>query len=259
MGQKEVVSEKDAKIILGNEEYDDLKHRWDDVCKGDDSVDVNNFCLLIGKQLTPEDANILFSLYDVNKDKKVNWKEFVKAQAKLKEGRILTPPLESEACSRIDSKSLADIKLDWIKVTGTPVTVGSYISFDQFQQLMLQMPEPTLKTLWCMYDLNKDNRLTWVEYICVVVRLMNGTLTEKLSIIFNCMDNDANGFLSRDEFKFACKKFCTQHSDVDEFVTRSFTACDSDHNNKVSLIEFVKWAQSDRAMFTQLVGTFNPL
>jgi len=155
---------------------------------------------------------------------------------------------------KVDPKTLEEIKVDWARVAGS----SKSISYDQFKKLMTQMPENNLKILWSMYDLNKDNVLSWVEYICVVVRLMNGTTAEKISLIFNCMDTDNSGYLSKEEFLFAAQKFATHHTNVEEFVNIAFKACDADHNKKVSLVEFIKWAQSDPAMFSQIVGTFNP-
>jgi len=179
--------------------------------------------------------------------------------ARIQVGKLATPPLESFAISRLNPKTLDDIKADWLKVTGGTTTEGSKINFEQFKQLMSSMPNQALATLWSMYDLNKDNSLSWPEYICVVVRLMSGSTYEKLSLVFNCMDTDGSGYLSKSEFKEATQKFATTIVDVDAFVNKSFKACDTDHNKKVSLAEFREWALSDKDTFTKLVGTFNPL
>lgn len=41
-----------------------------------------------------------------------------------------------------------------------------------------------MKALFELYDINHNNLISWKEYVCTVVLVMNGTVEEKLACMY---------------------------------------------------------------------------
>lgn len=75
-------------------------------------------------------------------------------------------------------KTLDTLLDDWNNVAGNK---KSEISFDKFCDLMQHLPKEDLKTLFELYDIDHNNKISFEEYVLTVVVLMDGSLDEKLT------------------------------------------------------------------------------
>jgi len=264
MGNK-AVSEKDAKEYLRSEKiYDKIEQAWVGVTGSsgklhDSHVNMQQFTELLGKGLSQQDTETLFNLYDLNQDKTVSWKEYVLLQAGLRKGSVKMPPLASEAAAKLGDEHVKNLKRDWLKVTGGAKVEGTSINYDQFKQLMQSLPDTDLKAIFRMYDADHSGSITWAEYVSVVVRLMAGSTEEKVRVVFDSIDDNADGFLTKAELENSIKVFNTESAASAELVATIFKKYDTNNDKKIDFKEFVAFVKSDISLFAQIVGTFNPL
>eukprot|EP01125_Pyxidicula_operculata_P005141 TRINITY_DN1874_c0_g1_i1.p1 TRINITY_DN1874_c0_g1~~TRINITY_DN1874_c0_g1_i1.p1 ORF type:complete len:189 (-),score=26.66 TRINITY_DN1874_c0_g1_i1:278-844(-) len=184
MGSK-VGTEKMAKEILGEAEFEYEKSKWVAVtaCNREDlkkkSIDRSQFKVLF-PNLDSEDLKTLFDAFDKDKDNSISWLEYICTAAEIRDGRKRSPLLVCQAENKLGRKNLEQLKREWYMATGVKTIQNSFASFEQFRKLMHQLPDADLKCLFAMYDQNHDDRISWAEYITVVVRLMHGSTTDKL-------------------------------------------------------------------------------
>lgn len=77
----------------------------------------------------------------------------------------------------------------------------------------------------------QDGTITWAEYICVISLILDGTLEERIKLIFNCFDEDGDGELTRAEFVTAAKRFSSSNTSIDSLVDSVFAVCDLNGNS----------------------------
>jgi len=82
---------------------------------------------------------------------------------------------------------------------------------------------------------------------------MNGTLDEKLELLFNAFDEDRNGRISRKEFHSAVSKF-SQTVENDDFIEEIFKECDKNKDDSISKQEFWDFLQNDPEKFKHICG-----
>jgi Ca2+-binding EF-hand superfamily protein len=87
------------------------------------------------------------------------------------------------------------------------------------------------------YFLNvyQDGTITWAEYICVISLILDGTLEERIKLIFNCFDEDGDGELTKAEFTTAAKRFSNSNSSIENLVDSVFATCDLNGKRKFVL------------------------
>jgi len=249
-------------------EFDKVLQSWLKAVPGAQEADVGNssadlegfkklnFC----EKISAEDVQILFDLYDLNKDKSVSWKEFLVMSASIHQGATKMPLLESAHVIKLDHQELEEIKKDWLKVVKADDTKGTSVGFAQFKQLMQNLPDKDLKAIYTLYDQDHSGSISWTEYICVIVRLMTGSVQEKVRLVFDAIDEDGNSQLSKEEVKTAIKKFNQDGiADSTQFVDNLFKIYDVNKDKKISFLEFMEFVKKDPNAFALLVGTFNPL
>jgi len=248
-------------------EYDKVLHTWLKAT-GCTEADVGNsssdraafkklhFC----EKISDDDVQILFDLYDINKDATVSWKEYLIMSSSIIQGTIKMPLLESAHVVKLDRQELAEIKKDWLRVVKADDTKGTSVGFAQFKQLMQNLPDKDLKAIFTLYDQDHSGNISWTEYICVIVRLMSGSVQEKVRLVFDAIDEDGNSQLSKEEVTTAIQKFNQDGiADSTNFVDNLFKVYDVNKDKKISFLEFLEFVKKDPNAFALLVGTFNPL
>jgi len=159
-----------------------------------------------------------------------------------------------EARNRVGVKTIETLLDDWNRVAGDR---KSQIDFDKFAELMQHLPRQDLRALFEMYDLNHNNKVSFEEYVTTVVVLMDGTLDEKLSLIFNTFDTDGNLTITREEFETAAKRFASSNADApsrQRFIEKVFQECDENKDGTLSYEEFKKFLERDRESFEKVCG-----
>jgi len=223
------------------------------------TVDLPKFKKLVDSQLSTQDAATLFSVYDLNKDGTVSWNEFLVIAASLKRGSVKMPPLASVATARLGDSHVKGLKESWLKVVGKTNVEGTFVNLAQFKSLMRDLPDEDLLAIFRMYDCDHNGTITWAEYVSVIVRLTQGNIEDKVRVIFDCIDDNGDGFLNRKEFSESLKLFGTSKSSTNEIVQRIFQKFDTNNDGKIEFSEFMQFVKNDPQLFAQLVGTFNPL
>eukprot|EP01127_Copromyxa_protea_P011811 TRINITY_DN3002_c0_g1_i3.p1 TRINITY_DN3002_c0_g1~~TRINITY_DN3002_c0_g1_i3.p1 ORF type:complete len:165 (-),score=29.47 TRINITY_DN3002_c0_g1_i3:44-538(-) len=128
----------------------------------------------------------------------------------------------SSAQAKLGLPQLGSLQQEWNKHSGPK---GA--TFEQFKKLMHQLDEAELKRLYNLYDLDHDNCISWIEFVCCIVIISSGTVEDKLSLIFNSFDKDLNGKISKSEFKKAVAELCAPFKEFEkkeqkEFINKVF-------------------------------------
>jgi len=131
--------------------------------------------------------------------------------------------------------------------------------------------------LFDLFDTNRDGVVDLQEFVCGLSILCKGTAEEKLQLSFKSYDINNDGFISREEmfslFKSAWlsgfKTLSLQHGGDDilpeqldefsstmakNFATSAFEALDTDHNGKLTIDEFTKFALASPKITATLNG-----
>eukprot|EP01126_Amoeba_proteus_P052509 TRINITY_DN6348_c0_g1_i1.p1 TRINITY_DN6348_c0_g1~~TRINITY_DN6348_c0_g1_i1.p1 ORF type:complete len:191 (+),score=32.21 TRINITY_DN6348_c0_g1_i1:53-625(+) len=161
-------------------------------------------------------------------------------------------------------QAIPDLQVDWARVKGKPPNKINWkkttINKAEFAQLMDSSFSPSeVDGLFQLYDPNHDGSITWAEYICVISLILDGTLEEKIKLLFNCFDEDSNGELSKEEFRKAAEKFSTNTTSLTKFVDSVFSTCDINGDGKVTYSEFVAWQKSHPEDFQKFTGNLHIL
>eukprot|EP01126_Amoeba_proteus_P038014 TRINITY_DN3945_c0_g1_i5.p2 TRINITY_DN3945_c0_g1~~TRINITY_DN3945_c0_g1_i5.p2 ORF type:complete len:172 (-),score=43.30 TRINITY_DN3945_c0_g1_i5:634-1149(-) len=130
------------------------------------------------------------------------------------------------ASGRVE-QAVPDLQNDWSKVKGKPINKINWkkttVNKMEFAQLMDDNFTPQeIDGLFQLYDPNHDGSITWDEYICVISLILDGSLEDKIKLIFNCFDEDGNGELSKDEFRHAAEKFSQCSASLETFTETVF-------------------------------------
>jgi len=161
-------------------------------------------------------------------------------------------------------QAIPDLQQDWAKVKGKPVSKlnwkKSVINKDEFAQLMdASFSADEIDGLFQLYDPNHDGTITWNEYICVISLILDGTLEERIKLIFNCFDEDGDGELTKAEFVTAAKRFSKSTEARETLVDSVFSVCDLNGDGKVTYSEFVAWQMTHPEEFKKFAGSVHIL
>eukprot|EP01123_Difflugia_compressa_P002509 TRINITY_DN13239_c0_g1_i1.p1 TRINITY_DN13239_c0_g1~~TRINITY_DN13239_c0_g1_i1.p1 ORF type:complete len:195 (+),score=40.28 TRINITY_DN13239_c0_g1_i1:54-638(+) len=187
-------------------------------------------------------------------------------------GNVINVKEESKKAKKIAPELLGHegfekLKEDWCNVLGVPFTKNEQdiiipqikdfgstsINREQFTQLMPARTPAEMDALFRMYDLDHNGSVNWREYLCIITKIIGGTLEEKIKLVFNAFDDNRNGSLSKKEFVSAVIKFSTAEN-PGPLAETVFVECDTNRDGKISFQEFYAWVQNHQNTFSQLVG-----
>uniref|UniRef100_A0A6B2LLR1 EF-hand domain-containing protein n=1 Tax=Arcella intermedia TaxID=1963864 RepID=A0A6B2LLR1_9EUKA len=152
-----------------------------------------------------------------------------------------------EAKKRVSKEVLEKLETDW-----GDKHKKAEIGIEDFSKLMQNLPEAEIESLFKLYDINHNGKISWKEYVCTVVLIMNGTLEEKLELLFNAFDEDRNQRISRKEFSTAVSKFSKENNA--EFIEEAFNQCDKNKDDTISKDEFWDFINNDVNLFKRVCG-----
>jgi len=159
------------------------------------------------------------------------------------------------AKNRVGKTTIQKLQEDWKGVAGANV---KGITLEQFKKLMNQMSHEDLVSLFTLYDIDHNGYISWQEYVCTVTLVMDGTIDEKLDLIFNAFDENRDGTISREEFEKAVKLFYQPNDRgtplTDAFIKAAFDACDADNSNTITKTEFRQFLDRDQQTFADVCG-----
>jgi Ca2+-binding EF-hand superfamily protein len=119
-----------------------------------------------------------------------------------------------------------ELQVEWAKAKGDDLKSINWkkteIDFTGFKQLMdPSWSEKDLKSLFNLYDVDGNGKISWREYVCVCAPLLSqilvwfwfaniqvcslvmaGSPQQKIKLLFLTFDSDGNGELSIDEFRY---------------------------------------------------------
>eukprot|EP01125_Pyxidicula_operculata_P010859 TRINITY_DN356_c0_g2_i1.p1 TRINITY_DN356_c0_g2~~TRINITY_DN356_c0_g2_i1.p1 ORF type:complete len:184 (-),score=37.49 TRINITY_DN356_c0_g2_i1:216-767(-) len=156
-----------------------------------------------------------------------------------------------EANQRLGAPTMENLSADWERVAGSK---KKEINFQQFSTLMQQLESDELKALFQLYDINHNGYISWKEYVCVVVLIMQGGLDEKLKLLFNAFDENRDGSISRKELEDACSKFSKKRDLGSNFVEDVWQKCDVNQDGEISFDEFKTFLSKNSKLFGDVCG-----
>ncbi|KAM6980264.1 guanylyl cyclase-activating protein 2-like [Aplochiton taeniatus] len=109
-----------------------------------------------------------------------------------------------------------------------------------------------IETIFHSFDTNRDNTLSFVEYVAALHLVLRGNLEDRLRWSFKIYDKDGDGKLDRQEVKRIVRIICkikSRKKSLDmtpnEICDRVFELVDQNHDGQISLTEFMEGAQKD--------------
>ncbi|CAG5849962.1 unnamed protein product [Menidia menidia] len=116
------------------------------------------------------------------------------------------------------------------------------------------------------FDTNKDGKIDFMEFVAAVNLILRGKLEDKLKWSFKVYDRDGNGSLTRQEVRHIIKIInkIKKHEDpdltgdVDNICERIFELVDKNHDDQISLEEFLEGAEKDPWVMEQLKLDIEP-
>ncbi|KAI3377723.1 hypothetical protein L3Q82_008450, partial [Scortum barcoo] len=116
-----------------------------------------------------------------------------------------------------------------------------------------------IETIFHSFDTNKDNTLSFLEYVAALHLILRGNLEDRLKWSFKMYDKDGNGKLDRQEVKHLIKilyKIKLQKSNISmtptEICDRIFELVDQNDDGQITLSEFMEGAQKDEWVMNML-------
>ncbi|CAL8405040.1 unnamed protein product [Boreogadus saida] len=117
-----------------------------------------------------------------------------------------------------------------------------------------------MENVFRSFDVNQDNKIDFMEYVAAIHLVLRGKLEDKLKWSFKVYDSDGNGCLDRREVKqvltiiYMLKKHNNPapQAKVEDICDRIFELVDVNHDERISLEEFMEGAQKDPWVLEQL-------
>ncbi|XP_029904290.1 guanylyl cyclase-activating protein 2-like [Myripristis murdjan] len=116
------------------------------------------------------------------------------------------------------------------------------------------------------FDVNKDGKIDFMEYVAAVHLVLRGKLVDKLKWSFKVFDSDGNGCLDRREVRLIVKIIYKLKKHNNPFVSentqdicdRIFALVDKNKDGQISLEEFIEGAEKDPWVMEQLKLDIRP-
>ncbi|XP_057302322.1 neurocalcin-delta-like isoform X2 [Hydractinia symbiolongicarpus] len=112
--------------------------------------------------------------------------------------------------------------------------------------------------LFRTFDVNQDNRIDFREFICSLSITTRGTFEEKLRWAFDVYDIDGNGAITKNEVLCIVKSinkmmgYINDRNASEEKILTIFREFDTNHDQMLSLEEFINGAKQDQT-FVQML------
>lgn len=132
-----------------------------------------------------------------------------------------------------------------------------------FQQLRdeysLQL-RPFIEQLFDVFDLDNDKKLDFSEFVLLSVLSNDGSINEKMQLIFRFYQHDKDKCLSREEIKeflrhmFDVFDIPSSKSNITDVIDRVFQRNDLNREQKIKWDQFTQDVLNDQTLFRQLVS-----
>ncbi|XP_061567363.1 guanylyl cyclase-activating protein 2-like [Cololabis saira] len=124
-----------------------------------------------------------------------------------------------------------------------------------------------VETVFRSFDVNKDGKIDFMEYVAAVNLVLRGKLEDKLKWSFKVYDRDGNGSLNRQEVRLVVKIInkirklddpSRVQENIDVICDRIFELVDKNKDSQISLEEFMEGAEKDPWVMDQLKLDIRP-
>ncbi|XP_054830408.1 guanylyl cyclase-activating protein 3 [Eublepharis macularius] len=111
------------------------------------------------------------------------------------------------------------------------------------------------------FDLNKDGFIDFLEFIAAINLIIRGKIDQKLKWYFKLYDADGNGAIEKRELVkiFRSVQAITGNQDTtpEEFTEMVFEKVDINHDEEISLKEFINGVERDENLFRTISKFFD--
>ncbi|XP_022319774.2 neurocalcin homolog [Crassostrea virginica] len=141
-----------------------------------------------------------------------------------------------------------------------------FLNLDEFEQMYMGFfpkgdASKFARHVFRAFDLNGDGHVDFREFLCGFSATLRGTVVQKLKWAFSIYDIDKNGFISKSEMKdivSAIHKISGTLSEngsdqaIQQKIDQVFQQMDENHDERISLQEFINSASTDRSLINML-------
>ena len=119
---------------------------------------------------------------------------------------------------------------------------------------------PFIEQLFDVFDANNDKKIDFYEFVLLNVLSNNGSINEKMKLIFRFYENDKEKHLSRDEIKeflrhmFDLFDIPSSKSNVTDVIDRVFQKHNLTREQTINWKEFTQDVLNDQALFRRLIS-----
>ncbi|CAF2956210.1 unnamed protein product [Rotaria sp. Silwood2] len=143
-----------------------------------------------------------------------------------------------------------------------------YLSRQQFIKYYQQLRDehslqikPLIKQLFDVFDLNKDNKLDFSEFLLLNVLTNNGSINEKLKLIFSLYNNEKEKkkSMSRDELKeflrnmFDLFDIPSSKNHITQVIDKIFQIYSINKYDKINWNQFIKEIHNDDNLYEEFI------
>ncbi|CAF3409511.1 unnamed protein product [Rotaria sp. Silwood2] len=143
-----------------------------------------------------------------------------------------------------------------------------YLSRQQFIKYYRQLRDehslqikPLIKQLFDVFDLNKDNKLDFSEFLLLNVLTNNGSINEKLKLIFSLYNNEKEKkkSMSRDELKeflrnmFDLFDIPSSKNHITQVIDKIFQIYSINKYDKINWNQFIKEIHNDDNLYEEFI------
>ncbi|CAF1376597.1 unnamed protein product [Adineta steineri] len=142
-----------------------------------------------------------------------------------------------------------------------------YLSRNQFIIYYQQLKDesnvqlrPLIEKLFEVFDLNNDNKLDFHEFVLLNVLSSNGSMNEKMKLIFRLYEKEKEKLLSRDEIKdflrnmFYIFDIPSSKFNLNQVINIVFKTNNINRDEKIYWKQFTEDILNDQALFKQLIS-----
>jgi len=132
-----------------------------------------------------------------------------------------------------------------------------------YQQLHDEHSEqlkPLIKELFQLFDSNNDNKLDFSEFVLFNVLTNDGSIYEKLDLIFRLYDKEKEKYFSRDQIKeflrnmFDIFDIPSSKFNITEVIDTVFQRNNINKDQKINWNQFTQYIVNDQSLFEQLIS-----
>ncbi|CAF1281280.1 unnamed protein product [Adineta steineri] len=119
---------------------------------------------------------------------------------------------------------------------------------------------PLIEKLFEVFDLNNDNKLDFHEFVLLNVLSSNGSINEKMKLIFRLYEKEKEKLLSRDEIKdflrnmFYIFDIPSSKFNLNQVINIVFKTNNINRDEKIYWKQFTEDILNDQALFKQLIS-----